>query len=239
MADFANDVVLLTEGGDDLGRTLVQTLVARGARVVFALRGPASDAPEGSIAVAVEGWGRAAVEPLVAAALERWGRVDVLLNHALHLTQGGLGEITLGDWNATLERNLDAVYHAARVVLKPMTKGRYGRIVNITGLQGLAGSYGQAAYAAASGGVIGLTHALARETAPWNITVNAVALGLIEGDILARLPAEVQRQGLNVSALRRVGTLAEAIAPILFLASREASFLSGQVVSVDGGWMMA
>lgn len=135
--------------------------------------------------------------------------------------------------------NLEGIFHACKAVLRPMMRRHYGRIVNVSALHGLAGGPMQADFSASTGGIFGLTRSLARESAAWEITVNAVAAGLITTNMLNVLPEQEREWGERIMALRRSGKPEEAAAAIVFLASPLASYITGQVLSVDGGWRMA
>jgi len=148
------------------------------------------------------------------------------------------GELSIEQWHAILATNLDGVYHTCRAVLRPMMKARYGRIVNMSALHAVGGGPGQADYSAATGGVLGMTRALAREAASWSITVNAVTPGLVETEMLDVMPQEERDWGERVIALRRSGRPEEIAAAIIFLASPLASYITGQTLAVDGGWRM-
>jgi 3-oxoacyl-[acyl-carrier protein] reductase len=246
--DFTQQVAIVTGGSRGIGRAVVRMLAERGARVVAGYHQRTADA-EASVAACVGLAGTAvaqqvdvrerdSVEALVQATLERWGKVDVLVNCAGKAAYAPFAELSLEQWKAALATNLDGIYHSCRAVLRPMMKARYGRIVNLSALHGVGGGPGQADYSAATGGVLGATRALAREAAPWNITVNAVTPGLIETEMLGVMPEEERAWGERVIALRRSGRPEEAAAVIVFLASPLASYITGQTLAVDGGWRM-
>jgi 3-oxoacyl-[acyl-carrier protein] reductase len=146
--------------------------------------------------------------------------------------------MTIEQWQSTLTTTLDGAYHVCKAALRPMMKRRYGRIVNVAALHGVAGGPYQADFSAATGGVLGMTRALAREAAAWNINVNAVMPGLIATEMLDVIPEEQQAWGERVIALRRIGQPEEVAAAVVFLASPLASYITGQALAVDGGWRM-
>jgi 3-oxoacyl-[acyl-carrier protein] reductase len=247
--DFSGQVAIVIGGSGGIGRAVVQMLAERGARVVAGYHQRAAAAAEivaacggmrgEALAQQVDVRVRESVAALVAATLERWEQVDILVNCAGTALYTPIADITSAQWHATLATNLDGVYHASKAVLRPMMRRHYGRIVNVSALHGVAGGPNQADYSAATGGVLGLTRALAREAAPWNITVNAVAPGLITTEMLKAIPEEERAWGERVIALRRAGRPEEAAAAAVFLASPLASYITGQTISVDGGWRMA
>jgi 3-oxoacyl-[acyl-carrier protein] reductase len=246
--DFTEQVAIVTGGSRGIGRAVVQMLAERGARVVAGYHERA-DAAEAVIAACAELPGtvvaqqvdvrsRDSAEALVQATVERWGQLDILVNCAGLATYAPFAELTIEQWHAILATNLDGVYHTCKAALRPMMKRRYGRIVNVSALHGVGGGPGQADYSAATGGVLGVTRALAREAAAWNILVNAVTPGLVETEMLEVMPIEERVWGEKVIALRRVGQPEEVAAAIIFLASPLASYITGQTLAVDGGWRM-
>lgn len=246
--DFSGQVAVVTGGSRGIGRAVVRMLAERGAQVIVGYHADAVAAAESVAACAglpgaaearqVDVRSRESSAALIDAALERWSQVDILVNCAGSAVFAAFDEITVEQWRATLATNLDGVYYVCKAALRPMMRRRYGRIVNVSGLHGVGGSPGQADYSAATGGALGFTRALAREAAAWNITVNAVAPGLIETDMLATTPPEIRAWGERIIALRRVGRPEEAAAAAVFLASPLASYITGQTIAVDGGWRM-
>ena len=173
-----------------------------------------------------------------AEAYKQFGRIDVLVNNA-GITKDGLAmRMKPEDWSLVLQINLTGAFYAAQQVLPAMVKQRSGRIINIASVVGQAGNAGQANYVSSKAGIIGLTKALAQEVASRNITVNAVAPGFIETDMTAVLPQEVRDKMLAAIPLKRMGRPEDVAAAVRFLASDDAAYITGHVISVNGGMYM-
>lgn len=188
-----------------------------------------------AVAVAANVADPAAAAALVDAAMEAFGRLDVLVNNAGITRDGLLARMKDEDFDAVLDVNLKGTFNCCRAAAQRMMKQRYGRIVNMSSVVGVAGNAGQANYAASKAGVIGLTKAVAKELAGRNITANAVAPGFIETDMTDAL-SDKQRAAITERiASKRLGAPEDVAALVSFLASEEAGYVTGQVVCVDGG----
>ncbi len=172
---------------------------------------------------------------LVGQVLEAFGSLEVLVNNAGITRDGLLIRMKDEDWDMVIRTNLDAAFYTSRAAVKAMMRARYGRIIQITSVVALMGNPGQANYVASKAGLIGLTKALAKEYGTRGITVNAVAPGFIESDMTAELSAEVRAKYLEQIPAGRFGTPEEVASLVRFLASDEAAYISGQVISVNGG----
>lgn len=247
--DFTEQVAIVIGGSGGIGQATVRMLTERGARVMVgyyqnaeaaqALVAASHKTRGSAVAQQVDIRNRESVEALVEATLAQWDKIDILINCAGISSFSSFSEISSEQWQNMLSINLEGVYHSCKAVLRPMMRRHYGRIVNVSALHGLAGGPMQADFSASTGGIFGLTRSLARESAAWQITVNAVAAGLITTNMLNVLPEQEREWGERIMALRRSGKPEEAAAAIVFLASPLASYITGQVLSVDGGWRMA
>ncbi|HYM50125.1 MAG TPA: 3-oxoacyl-[acyl-carrier-protein] reductase [Candidatus Limnocylindrales bacterium] len=241
-------VALVTGASRGIGRAIALALAAAGSNVAIGYRSRADEAERvlrqvaelGREAIILPGDVADPVVPaaLVEAAVKRWGRLDVLVNNAGITRDNLVMRMSEADWDAVIATNLKAPFLACKAALRPMLKQRYGRIVNVSSLAGVAGNAGQANYSAAKAGLIGLTRALAREVGSRNITVNAVAPGFIETEILSGLPADILERARQAAAIPRLGTPEDVAHAVLFLASPQASYITGQVLGIDGGLPM-
>ncbi|MFN7925036.1 MAG: 3-oxoacyl-[acyl-carrier-protein] reductase [Bryobacteraceae bacterium] len=225
-----------------IGRACALALAAAGHRVVLAARDRArleevaKEIPE-SYVVEMDLSKPESIEAAFAAAKE-FGKIEILVNNA-GVTKDGLAmRMKPDDWNSVLATNLTGAFLATQQVLPGMVKERWGRIVNLSSVVGQAGNPGQANYVASKAGLIGLTKSLAQEVASRNITVNAVTPGFIATDMTAGLPDELKQATLGRIPLKRLGTAEEVAAAVRFLASEEASYITGAVIPVNGGMYM-
>lgn len=238
-------VALVTGGARGIGRAVVEALAGEGWNVVFTFRTSGAAAEELSAGLAARGAtlvpqeadvsDRSAMEGVVAGTIERFGRLDGLVNNAGVRRDALAYNMSSDDWSAVIETNLTAVFNVSQMVLPHMMRARRGSIVNVASLSALHGVAGQANYAAAKSGLIGMSRVLAREVARSGIRVNCVAPGLVETDMIAELPKEARQELLRNIPMRRVLRVEEVAGPVAFLLSDLSSGITGQTLPIDGG----
>jgi 3-oxoacyl-[acyl-carrier protein] reductase len=246
MFDLSGKIAVVTGASRGIGRGVASVLAARGAYVVAVARESHADATASAVQAA--GWraeaasadvtDAAAVDRLVAGVLARHGRIDILVNNAGIARDHLMLRMKREDWDAVLATNLTAAFTCMQAVIKPMIRQRAGRIISIASVVGQMGNAGQANYAASKAGLVGLTKAVAREVASRQITVNAVAPGYVETDMTRAVVDKAREAWIAHVPLGRIGTPEDVGAAVCFLASDEASYITGHLLAVNGGLYM-
>ncbi len=238
---------LVTGASRGIGKACAKALAAAGRRVVLAARSldkleQTSSEIRGAggetFVLEIDLASAESIASGVAKAAKEFGRIDILVNNAGIAKDGLAVRMKQRDWEAVLQTNLSGAFYAIQQVLPAMMRERWGRIVNISSVVGEMGNPGQANYVASKAGLIGLTKSLAQEVGSRNITVNAVAPGFIETDMTHNLTAELKQKMIDQTPLRRTGKAEEVAGAVRFLASEEASFITGHVLDVNGGIYM-
>lgn len=240
-------VALVTGASRGIGRAIAVHLAKAGRHVVLAARseGPLADLKSqiesggGSASIVVADVSdSAAVGAMIEKVAADHGRLDILVNNAGITRDGLLMRMSDEDWGIVLQTNLTSAFVACRAAARPMMKNRFGRIINVSSTSGVVGNAGQANYAAAKSGLMGLTKSIARELGGKGITANVIAPGFIETDMTKDLPQQVRDGVMNMMSVRRFGTPDDIAAATTFLCSDEAGFITGQTLCVDGGMTM-
>jgi 3-oxoacyl-[acyl-carrier protein] reductase len=244
MFDLTGMTALVTGASGGIGSAIAKSLAAQGARVALsgtreeALKAVAAEIGGDSVILPCNLGDPAAVDGLVPRAVEALSKLDILVNNA-GVTRDNLAmRMKDEEWSEVISVNLEAAFRLIRASLKPMMKARFGRIVSITSVVGVTGNPGQANYAASKAGLIGMSKALAQEVASRNITVNCVAPGFIVSAMTDALP-EAQKEALTTRIpAGRLGEGADIAAAVAYLASRDAAYVTGQTIHVNGGMAM-
>lgn len=242
---LSGKVALVTGAGRGIGREIALTLASYGADVIVNYNGSKEKADE--VVSEIEKMGRKAVAvqcsvadfnacgEMITSMLAEFGHIDILVNNAGITKDNLVMKMTEEDFDAVIDINLKGTFNTIKHMYRPFLKQRAGRIINLSSVTGVLGNAGQANYAASKAGVIGLTKSMARELASRNITVNAVAPGFIATDMTAAMTEAAKEATLAQIPLKRVGEPKDISEMVAFLASDKASYITGQVISVDGG----
>jgi len=238
-------VALVTGGSRGIGKSVVETLAARGAKVAFVYKSSkesadklaAEQAEKGCEVIGFQGdvASKADADRIIAEVIEKWGRLDILVNNAGIIRDGLLAVMDENAWQSVINTNLGSVYNFAQGAMRPMMSQRYGRIINMSSVAAEFGNQGQVNYAASKGGIQGLTRCLATEIGRRNITVNAVAPGFIETDMTEAVRNAAEADLKKQIPLKRLGKPEDIANAVAFLSSDEASYITGHVLVVDGG----
>lgn len=244
---FDNKVALVTGAGRGIGRAIAETLGRSGVTVICVSQ---SESSCGAVAEAINASGGKAISKAVDVSdgaavaqasdelLKEFENIDILVNNAGITRDNLLFRMSEDDWKAVLNTNLDSCFHWVKGLARPMTRKRWGRVVNITSVSGIMGNAGQTNYAAAKAGMIGFTKSLAKELASRSVTVNAVAPGFIETDMTAKVADAALDKVIPQIPLKRMGQAADIASMVAYLASEESNYITGQVFTVDGGMAM-
>lgn len=244
---FDGQVALITGASQGIGEAIAERLAAEGCNLILASRRKEACEAVGerlaahgveTLSVAMDVGDLASVAAAVEVGMERFEHLDFLINNAGITRDNLLVRLGADDWDAVLRTDLTGVFNCSKTVLRSMLRRRSGRIVTISSVVGLLGNAGQTAYAAAKSGVFGFTKSLAREVASRNITVNAVAPGFISTEMTAGLPEEATETLKKQIPLGRLGEGSDVAGAVRFLLSDDAAYVTGQVLSVDGGMYM-
>lgn len=236
---------LVTGGSRGIGKAIVQKLAAEGAKVAFVYQSNAQAAEQLVAELTAKGLtvtahqadvrNKESADAVVAKVIDAWGKLDILVNNAGVIRDTLLATMDVDQWRDVIDTNLTSVFNFCQAVTRPMMSARYGRIINMSSVAAEFGNKGQVNYAASKGGIDGLTRCLATELASRGVTINAVAPGFIETDMTAAVRNAAEAEIKKQIPVRRLGKPEDIAYAVAFLASEEASYITGQVLRVDGG----
>lgn len=248
LTPLANKTAIVTGGSRGIGRAIALELAHRGAAVIVNYNSNGKAAQDVVLEIVKAGGKAAALigdvakvedaNALIKGAIEKFGGLDILVNNAGITKDMLIMMMSEESWDAVIDTNLKGTFNCSKAAVRHMMKARSGRIINITSVSGQIGNAGQTNYSASKAGQIGFTKALAREVAPRNVTVNAIAAGYVDTEIWAGVPEEMRESFVKMIPLGRKGTPEEIAYAVAFLASDEAAYITGQVLAVDGGMAM-
>ena len=244
--DLSGKAALVTGGSRGIGRAIALALAAHGARVAvnYASNAEAADATVSAIgkerAVAVPGdvSDPAAAAALVEATIAAFGRIDIVVNNAGVTADDLVLRMSEDEWDRVLDTNLKGTFSVTKAAVRPMVRQRFGRIINVSSVAGIVGNAGQANYSAAKAGIIGFTKAIAKEVASRSITANVIAPGFVDTEMTADLTDAQRSEIMRMVAVGRTATPQDVAPAAVFLASDEAAYVTGHVLTVDGGLVM-
>ena len=248
MPQLDDKIAVVTGAAQGIGKAIAEMLARRGAHVVVAdlnfekaqatAQAIAACTGRRVIAVQTNVADSASAQAMIDRTMAEFGRIDILVNNAGTTRDNLIVRISDADWDLVLGVNLKGAFNCSKAAVRPMMKQRYGRILNISSVSGLAGQAGQTNYSSSKAGLIGFTKALAKEVGSRGITVNAVAPGFVPTDLTSEILGKVQDEAIKMTPLGRLGSVEDIAYAVAFLVSDEASFITGQVLSVDGGLAM-
>lgn len=241
MSDFKDKIVLITGGSRGIGKAIAGSFADRGATVIVTYKNSIDENYFSSKSIQHYKCDVAdlkSVQEITDKIIKEHTKIDILVNNAGITKDGLLMRMSEDDWDAVVDTNLKGVFNMTKAVSRNMMSKRYGKIINITSIVGIIGNAGQANYVASKAGVIGFTKSIAKELASRNIYVNAVAPGFIATEMTDRLTEEVKQNYLNSIPLKKFGSGDDIAKAVMFLASGDSDYITGQTLCVDGGIVM-